>query len=547
MRTTFLRMFATFLGVALGSSAGFAAEKKEPDPTPFQESARMLFGGSFLQMVQFGHLPHLASWAKLPKGGDVDDKDIQRCKSFPDDLMKALESREGADHDEAVAGLAYYAALARFRAVTSSEKNLPSGVGRALAPHTARIRQALAAGVAREKTPRTRLMAALALLSLDEGHAEANKILQASAASADAKLLADASQIVGLAHLTTPQALEFLGRLLKHRDPAVRQAAAGAVITMGTSARDMAPALIAYLETGESARGTYTHPLTMALPPTENLALKALESLKEHARPAVPAILARYEKANADDQVAMLSCLANAGHNNEACLAAARKSLESKKANVRLAAACTLLHLAPGDRGATDLLKEALAGDATRDLAVKTCQQFGPPSREIVASLLPMLNSDTENVRIEAMNALARIGRPAAESVPAIEKLLATEEDHTTHTFLSSTAAARTLASIGGKAAAAALLRVAESKSSGAEYAISCLPDLGDELPPAALAALVRIVNSDDLLREPAALALSNLGERAGPVRRDLQRLVDVSDVGWILDTAVRRIPAAPR
>jgi HEAT repeat protein len=547
MRTTFLRLFATFLGVALGSSAGFAGEKEEPDLTPFQKTTQGLTGGCGLQMMECGHLPHFASWAKLPKGGDVDDEFIKRCKTFPDDLMKALESREGVDHDAAIGFLAIYAALARCRAAAFSERSLPSATGLALAPHTARIRQALAASVTREKRSETRLMTALALLSLDEGHTEANKALQAGAASADAKLLASASHLIGLAHLTTPQAIDFLGRLLKHRDPAVREAAAGAVITMGTSARDMAPALIAYLETGDSANGQYSPPLAITIPQSGNLALMALESLKEHARPAVPAILVRFEKANADDQVAMLSCLANAGHNNEACLAAARKSLNSKKANVRLAAACTVLHLAPGDRKATDLLKNALADDATRDLAVKTCQQFGPPSREIAASLLPMLNSDTEEVRINAMYALGRIGPSAAESVPGIEKLLATEEDAMTHTFRSTSAAAGALTNIGGKAAAAALLRVAESKSSGARYAILRLPELGDGLPPAALAVLVRIVDSDDPLKEPAAIALSNLGERARPVRHDLQRLLDLSDVGWTLDTALRRIPAAPR
>jgi hypothetical protein len=70
------------------------------------------------------------------------------------------------------------------------------------------------------------------------------------------------------------------------------------------------------------------------------------------------------------------------------------------------------------------------------------------------------------------------------------------------------------------------------------------LPDLGDDLSPTALAVLVRAIESDDRPKDVAAMALSNLGERARPVRRDLERLLDEPTAGWILDTALRRILA---
>src|SRR5262249_43785872 len=158
---------------------------------------------------------------------------------------------------------------------------------------------------------------------------------------------------------------------------------------------------------------------------------------------------------------------------------------------------------------------KAFADDATSELATDICKQFGPPSREIAAKLLPMLEDKNEDTRIYAMRVLAQIGPQAAEAVPAIEKLLAKDEDGMTHTFLSSTAAARALAQIGGKEAAAALLRVADSKSTAAGYALMTLAELGDDLPPTALAVLVRAIKRDDGPKAKAAIALSNLGERA--------------------------------
>ena len=116
-----------------------------------------------------------------------------------------------------------------------------------------------------------------------------------------------------------------------------------------------------------------------------------------------------------------------------------------------------------------------------------------------------------------------------------------------THTFHSTQAAAYALAKIRGKEAAAALLRVADSQASGARYAIMYLPDVGDDLPPTTLEVLVRVIKSDDGPKDMAAIALSNLGERARSVRRELESLLDDPAVGWIIDTALRRIPANPR
>jgi hypothetical protein len=546
MTTSFLRLLAILLGIGLGSAAEvFRHEKVEPKETPFQKTASSLLVGCAMHLSEYGHFPHFTSWSRV-RGGNVDAADRKRYKDFPDVLMKALVNRESVDHATAVAFLANYANLARIHAANFSEKDLSVAVDHALAPHTGKIREALVA-ILQAKTANTRLMAAMALLCLDENHVKANEVFQASVMLPDVDL-SETSRFIALAHLTSPQAINYLRRLLKHRDMRVRHGAASAAITLGRSARDLAPALIALLETGKDAEGSYEYPFAIAaVPQSGNLALMALESLEEHAKPAVPAILKRFAKANDEDQLAMLACLAHSGHKGDACLAIVRKSLRSEKSKLKLAAACTLLHLTPRDREATDLLKNALADDTTKNLALEICQQFGPPSPEIVASLLPMLDNNAEDVRINAMRALASIGPQATQAVAGLEKLLAKEEDAMTHTFQSTEAAARALAKIRGKEAAAALLRVADSKTSGAYPAIKYLPKLGDDLPPATLEVLVRAIRSDDRPKEMAAMALSNLGERARPVRRELERLHEDPEVGWIIDTALRRIPANPR
>jgi PBS lyase HEAT-like repeat len=538
MRTFGVRLLALLLAIELGSAAqAFGQEKEEPKATPFQETSQMILSGCGMQLMEYSRFGHFQSWGKI-KGDDFDAEFQKRFKSFPDDLMAAIGNQKSADHDAALAFLMGYASLVRCHAASLSEKDLSLAVHRALAPYTDKIKEGLVKSLqAKEAT--TQFVAALALLCLDEKHAKANEIFQANAPSGTEGNPPIVCLFIGLARLTSPPVIEYLGRLLKHRDPAAREAAAGAAITMGPYARDLVPALIAFLETGENAQGDYRYPGAIALPQTGNLALMALEGLKEHSKPAIPAILARFPTASDDDQIAMLGCLASAGLKDDACLTVVRKSLQSKK--LEMAAACTMLYLAPGDREATDLLKKAIADDATKGLAIKICQQFGPPSREIAASFLPMLDSKDEDVRIAATHALARIGPHAAEAVPGIEKLLAREEDGSRHTFRSTRGAAYALARIRGKEAAAALLRVADSNASGARYAMMYLPDLGDDLPPTTLAVLLRATQQGNGF---AAFALSNLGDRANTIRRDLERLVDDPMVGWIIDTALRRIPA---
>lgn len=534
------RQIAMVLAVLPCPSVALGHENS-PKKTPFQETAASLLGGTALQLIDSWHFPHFASWARYNVNADTIFR--RRFRSFPDDLISALADQDAVNQEAAVSFLATYTSLARAHAAQLVEKNLSLAVDLALAPHTEKIRKALLASL-RAKSPRVQLMAALTLLSLDERHVKANEILLASATSADAELLGETSHWIGVARLATPQVIEHLRQLLQHRDKSVRHKAVGAVITMGPAARELTPAVMRLLKTGKDAEGAYSYPFAMALPQQGNLALMALESLEEHAKAAAPALVTRFPKANTKDQITILGCLGNIGLKDDACLAIVRKCLENEKPNLKLAAACTLLRLAPADRQATDLLKKALADETTRSLVVGMCQRFGPPSPEIVATFVSMLDSKNENTRIEATRALAQIGPHARQAISAIEKLLAKDEDGRTHTFQSTRAAALALSKIRGKEAAAALLRVADSNAGGARYAMIYLCDFGDDLPPNTLAVLVRAMEKEDGPRDSAAIALCNLGERARPVRRDLEPFLEVPEIGWIIDTALRRIPA---
>jgi HEAT repeat protein len=564
----FLAIGVCFAGHSYGQ------EKEEAKKTPFQETAESVWRNCGLTLIAYGHFPYFTSWCQSKWGENIDAEQQKRFESFPDALIKALNDRDSADQESAIEFVAHYVGFARsdvayFSRINTSEKDLARAADSALSPYTAKIKKALGANLM-AKPAKTRLNAAAALLALDSSDVEANKTFQAGMASADPELLWRTSQLIAQSRFTSPQAIGELGRMLKHRDRSVRETAAGAIITMGTFAKDLAPSLIEFLETDKAAEGEYYYPFSIGEPKTGNLALMALESLKEHAKPAVPAILNRFDKANVRDQVAMLAYLANVDQKDAACVALVRKALQSENPNLKLAAACALLHLKSGDRAATDLLKKALADETKwkrgpdeqertsrfreefeRDetissLAFKMLQRFGPPSSEIVRRLVLMLGDTTEEMRFNALFALARIGPPAKEAVPVITMLLARPDDEIQHNYQSTEAATYALAKIRGKEAAAALVRVADSKASGALYAMKYLPELADDLPPNTLAVLVRAIQKENGSRVFAAVALSNLGERARPVRREMERLLDDPEVGWILDTALRRMPVQP-
>jgi hypothetical protein len=546
MRLAMLRSIAV-LAVLSQSVPALGQDEAKPKKTPFAEMCESLLGGAAMQLVDSWFLPHTQSFPRLKL--DTTDEYLKRIKAFPDDLARILKDPSSPDHAAALQYVDTYVRAARGHAAhlpgkDVSPADLATAAEWAVAPNGDAVRKAHAERL-KSKTPEIRLISALALASLDEKQAAANVELAATADSGDGPRLAAACNCVGLAHLTGPPALRILKAALKHRDAEVRQAAAGAIITIGGPARELTPDLIAYLRTGKEAEGAYQYPFAMMIPQQANLALMALASIGKDAARAAPAIVERYPQASDADKVAMLRCLARLGNKEPGVVAVLRRALDSDAPTQRLTAACALLHLIADDRDATAALKKAFGDPASVKVALEACWEVGAPSREIAGEAAKSLAADREDRRRLAMQALGSIGRPAAAAIPALEELLAREHSGLEHTFQSSQTAARALADIGGKDAAAALLRVADSKSDGARYAFMYLPDVADDLPPTSLDVLVRAMNDHLDAKDAAAIALSNLGPRSSRVRRDLERKLDDPAVGWIVDTALRRIDAA--
>lgn len=552
-----IRCIAVLLALQTGHGVG-ADDKKDEDAkkTPFQSTAEAMIYDGIPGFVEFWHMPHFMSWGKCKAmyGTELPSPYREIFKRFPADLIDALRADAGVDQNSALLFLKMYVTWSRARAAHFGESDLSQATKLSLAPYTGKIKEALTAGL-KAKSKQTRIRAAALLLCLDANEAKANEMLRAYETSEDEKLLEEAFYIIGAGQLTSPQAIDFLAHMLKHPNKSVREAAAGAAITMGTAARDLAPALVAFLETGKDAEGEYFYPFAIAMPARGNLALMALENLREYAMPALPLILKRFARANEDDQIAMLACLAQIGKQNDACLKIVRSALHSDKNKVILASACALLHLVPEDHGAVELLKQALAKEVSRDPALESIWRFAPPSRDLVKCLLPFLNQKNQGLRESTLRVLARIGPSATQAVPAIEKLFALKAEDI---HWEPQVAVNALAAIRGKDAAAALLRIADARGdlaryAAAQFALVYLPELGGDLPPNAPALLIRAIEKDDKPKELAnyfgsnktfaAIALSNLGERARSVRRDMQRLVNDPEAGWILDTALRRLP----
>ncbi len=129
---------------------------------------------------------------------------------------------------------------------------------------------------------------------------------------------------------------------------------------------------------------------------------------------------------------------------------------------MRLAAACALLEVAPGNRQALDIVCTAITSrdKVIRKSALQACVATGSRSKAIVPGLIAILDDEKldEDTWILALNVLCGIGPKAASAIPAMEKLLQADDGARKHTFLSHHAAAFALAAQ-GKAGVPALIR----------------------------------------------------------------------------------------
>jgi HEAT repeat protein len=494
-----------------------------------------------MQFLEYGYVPGVSAWA------DLKAAEAPSLKDFPKQLLKALENPGSKDYETALAFVLNYAALARTCASSLGQSELEPATRRSFAPYTRPMEAALIKGLD-ARPARLRHQAALALLVFRPDHARANALLAEALGAKGKGARQQTCEKIGWLCLAHRDAVDALARALRDKEPDVRRAAANALAQLGQRASAAVPALIAFLESGDAARGTVETPLAMRLPQTANLALLALGNIGPAARPAVPVILRRFPTSDKQTQREMLLCLAGIGPAAREGAATLAKAMRSGQPEFRMTAACALLCVAPEDRAAAALLNDALKGKEkeARGQALRACVEVGPTSTALVAALRALLEDEDEYTRIGASEALGRIGPGAAAAVPALEKLLTRADDHMRHTFLSHSAAAHTLSGM-GKEGAAALIRATAPESGGRTYAIHALGSLGREASPAAVACLIRILSSkaeEGDARFHAAIALGQIGERARSARRALEAIApQEEEMGLALAWALMEIP----
>ena len=280
MRISFSRLLMIFLGIGVCvASHSYGQEKEEPKKTPFQETADSVSCSCAMHIVGYGHFPHFTSWGRY-KWENTEIEFQNRIKSFPEDLLKALIDRESANQESALEFLVLYVALARYHTThfiskNASEKDLARATDFALSPYSAKIKETLVAN-SMTKSAKMRLNAAAVLLaSLDSsGRRSQQRRFKVGVASANQEIMTRINLISAWATGPSPQAVDNLGQMLSHHDKSVREAAAGAIIQMGTSARDFQrPALIKLLPRPVKTRkvSIFTNS-AIALPRTGNLA-----------------------------------------------------------------------------------------------------------------------------------------------------------------------------------------------------------------------------------------------------------------------------------
>jgi HEAT repeat protein len=524
----------------LGAFSGGPQEDKKKPPPSFEELASCIGSGGPMQYMQCGYVPPVSAWVNL-KGAE-----LPSFKDFPKELVKALNSPGTKDFETALNFIQVHAAVARTCAFERGKKDLEAATHRSFAPWTKPIQEALVKALDAEPLS-IRWKAASALLAFKSNDGKANLILAEGARTKDKTFRQQNCEMIGMLHLSHPDAIKILIRALRDETPEVRRQAANVVCQIGSEAKAAVPALINLLESGEAARGLVETPFAIRELQIANLALLALSVMGPAARPAVPVILRRFPKEDKGEQHDMLTFLAGIGTAARESTPLLEKVMQSANQGLRVRAACVLLRLTPDHPTAAKLVKSALASEdeKTRAQAIQICVEIGPPSKILVAALTGLLDDENEETRILASKALGHIGPDAAPAIPALEKLLTKKDDHMKHTFLSHQAAGFALGRI-GKASVPALIRATAAKSGGRVNAILALGFLGQDASPA-VKCLIEILGTE--LKEDnrgpfmAAIALGNLGEHARSARRALEQRRGEAEMGLVIEWALMEIP----
>jgi HEAT repeat protein len=225
---------------------------------------------------------------------------------------------------------------------------------------------------------------------------------------------------------------------------------------------------------------------------------------------------------------------------------------EEEAVEVRWRAAELLGDLGSASAAAAPALADALVeGDPhVRSVAAKALGQIGPAAKAAVPKLNTILNSKLTNSsgRIEALQALARMG---AEARPVHETLVSLLKDQDEHVRW---LAAKVLGKIGPPAAAAMPALIAALKDEDdevREHAAEALGDIGPSAPQAAAAviALTAVLKDPKAnVRRDAVRSLGQMGPAARSAAPEVKKLTSDPDalVKQAAEKSLRQIETVP-
>jgi HEAT repeat protein len=138
---------------------------------------------------------------------------------------------------------------------------------------------------------------------------------------------------------------------------------------------------------------------------------------------AVPYLVRALEQDRSDGRLRLLSTLGMVGQPAQSALPAIALLLRDDSAAIRVTAAATMLTIdCSARREAWPVLIAALEGDSfSASLAASTLGFLGPDGVGAVPSLIPLVRSGSNEVRLAAIGALWKMGPSAKDAVGALE------------------------------------------------------------------------------------------------------------------------------
>ena len=416
-------------------------------------------------------------------------------RSFPRELVQVLQGKDREQRLVAFRYLNILAQMVRRSALEEGRQDVPGQFRLVLTPHGASIKAGLQAGL-EDPVHEVGLLAATTLLVLEPEHSGALAVANKCLNSTDPILHARYCELAGQLRLHQGAIIARLCDLLRAKEGEVRRAAARAVMEIGPPAKAAVPGLIDLLRSKEAV-GEVKPYWAICSARTCNFGVFALSQIGPDASPAVPALIKLLEEAKGQERADIIYCLGQIGPAAREAGPSLRQLLKILPADLRpkyafpiplfpvslpetrLTVAAALLRIFPGDGQAIATVKNALTSSnlELRSQVLKTCWIMAVKDEALIAEFIAALQYIDDDVRERAACVVAGYGPAAADAVPALEKILMTEE----HSFAPCRAAAYCLTKI-GKAGLPALIKAAtKAESMGRPEAIIALASFRED------------------------------------------------------------------